>query len=594
MADNPPRGTLPTRTMTRASPLQATLDWTRTSIFPSEEDTERASRLRAIMLGTYAVIGVSLLVLIVLEPTSLARRAVTLALVTVLLAGIHEMNRRGRTALASWVFVLGLIAIVTQRAWITGGIYAPVLPFYVIFVLMGGVLLSRLGGIVTAFASIVGAGILVAGQAMGKIAPAPVSSPWGMVVFQAMILGLALVLQWMVGGTLRRMLRRAENEIEERKAAELERARLIHDLGERVKELRLLHTAATATQQTWESHAAFLQHIVLAMPGAWQYPVCTVARISLGDIEVRSPGWRETQWMQSVEFSALGRAGAIAVAYTEEHPQEDEGPFLTEERNLLESVSEMVALHLETLRSREELEHLVETRTAELSESLARLQSLETLRDNLVHMIVHDIRNLLTVVLAHLHVAKDDITGDAASGIASAASAARETVKMANTLLDVSRLEEGKMPMKKASTDVAKIAADVAHANTAMDRSRTIAVSGPAPVVAMCDAELIRRVIDNLVGNAVKHTPSGGTINVDVAHRDGRVRVAISDQGPGVPVQFRERIFEKFAAATKDSTYHSAGLGLAFCRLAIDAHGGTIGVEAGATKGSVFAFEIPV
>ena len=96
-----------------------------------------------------------------------------------------------------------------------------------------------------------------------------------------------------------------------------------------------------------------------------------------------------------------------------------------------------------------------------------------------------------------------------------------------------------------------------------------------------CDGALVRRVIENLVRNALRHTPAGSPIRISIASGEGRVRVAVHDQGRGVPPEASEKIFEKFGTveARQASTYHSVGLGLAFCKLAIEAHGGTIGVE---------------
>ena len=118
-----------------------------------------------------------------------------------------------------------------------------------------------------------------------------------------------------------------------------------------------------------------------------------------------------------------------------------------------------------------------------------------------------------------------------------------------------------------------------------MDKSRTIECTAQGPVIATCDADLVRRVIENLVSNAVKHTPTGGNVTVDVRVDDGRLRVAVRDEGRGVPEEVRSTLFDKFASSNKMARSHSAGLGLAFCKLAVEAQGGTIGVEPATPKG---------
>src|SRR5262249_13679401 len=100
-------------------------------------------------------------------------------------------------------------------------------------------------------------------------------------------------------------------DVTELALADLERTRLVHDLGERVKELRLLHGTAVAAQQPWTSTRDLLSHVVALMPPAWQYPECTEARIVLGAVEVTTPGWRKTDWLQSVPFVTQSDAGVI-------------------------------------------------------------------------------------------------------------------------------------------------------------------------------------------------------------------------------------------------------------------------------------------
>jgi signal transduction histidine kinase len=229
----------------------------------------------------------------------------------------------------------------------------------------------------------------------------------------------------------------------------------------------------------------------------------------------------------------------------------------------------------------------------ELAESLTRLRALEKLRDDLVHMVVHDLRGLLTVVIANLELALPDLSGTAAEDVGHALSAAQAVARMANTVLDVSRMEEGKMPLTLAPTDVAALAAETARTFSAVDKNRVIRCAASGPITANCDGDLVRRVIENLVSNAVKHTPVGGLVSVDVRQENGKVRVSVKDDGRGIPEEIRGRLFEKFAATQKESKAHSAGLGLAFCRLAVEAHGGTIGVEPGTPSGSVFSFAIP-
>lgn len=252
-----------------------------------------------------------------------------------------------------------------------------------------------------------------------------------------------------------------------------------------------------------------------------------------------------------------------------------------------EEVLARVKTHVALRRARQALE-----------ENYERLWALEQLRDDLVHMIVHDFRSPLAVLCANLSFVADEAASfseQTARDVGTAVAAANTIRRMANDLLDVSRLEEGKMPLATAECDIAQLARDVATGLAGIDRTRTIDVAVDDVSNVVCDRTIIHRVLENIVNNAIKHTPSGGRIQIAVASVPFGIRVTVADEGPGIPVEARRRIFEKFGtvANRQERAYHSSGLGLAFCKLAIEAHGGTIGVEDGNPRGSVFWFALP-
>jgi signal transduction histidine kinase len=114
-------------------------------------------------------------------------------------------------------------------------------------------------------------------------------------------------------------------------------------------------------------------------------------------------------------------------------------------------------------------------------------------------------------------------------------------------------------------------------------------------VLLHADADLIRRVLINLLGNALKFTPKGGAVTVTVSPSDGWARVEVHDTGIGIPEEYHERIFDKFGqVGGSHQREHSSGLGLTFCRLAVVAHGGTIGVRSRPGAGSTFWFVLPI
>ena len=231
----------------------------------------------------------------------------------------------------------------------------------------------------------------------------------------------------------------------------------------------------------------------------------------------------------------------------------------------------------------------------DLAVSLQRLQELEQLRDDLVNMVVHDMRSPLMVLMMDLAMLKSADRADAAELFDSAERTTQLLNQMTNTLLDVSRLEQGQMPLQRAPCDLRALAERVCREMNVLEPGRSLTCGAEQPVTVSCDESLIARVLSNLISNGIKHTPAEGALSVCVSARDGAARVSVQDQGPGVPAEVRPRLFEKFGAMSvrKERRYHSAGLGLAFCKLAVQAHSGTIGVDSAPGGGSSFWFELP-
>lgn len=233
-----------------------------------------------------------------------------------------------------------------------------------------------------------------------------------------------------------------------------------------------------------------------------------------------------------------------------------------------------------------------------LAASYDRLRVLEQLRDDLVHMVVHDMRSPLTVLQTSLDLLQRPaatVSEEGRPDLLAALEATQILTRMANDLLDVSRLKEGRMPIERVECDLTPIAHEVRSALQKLDLDRPIDIETAGAVSVACDGALVRRVLENLVSNGIRHTPAGSRLRISLSRGHGRVRVAVHDEGRGVPPEAREKIFEKFGTveARHDRTYHSAGLGLAFCKLAVEAHGGKIGVDAGRPAGSTFWFELP-
>lgn len=225
------------------------------------------------------------------------------------------------------------------------------------------------------------------------------------------------------------------------------------------------------------------------------------------------------------------------------------------------------------------------------------LRELERLRDELVHMVAHDLRSPLAAVHAILEMLQMDESlspGEHAEFLADARRLTNRVADMISDLLDVSRLEAGRMPVDARRLELGALAADAA--GTAYPGSaRIVYEPARAPVEVVGDVKLLARVMINLVDNAVKFTPKNGTVRIGVLVDDRGAVVTVTDEGPGVPVDVRQTIFEKYSQAPGVAQpRRSTGLGLTFCKLAVDAHRGRIGVEDAPGHGAEFWFALPL
>ncbi len=237
----------------------------------------------------------------------------------------------------------------------------------------------------------------------------------------------------------------------------------------------------------------------------------------------------------------------------------------------------------------------------ELQENYQRLSELERLRDNLVHMVVHDLRSPLLGLSGCLQMLQADLEDqlgtEQAEDLDSALTAAQRLSEMVTSLLDVSRLEAGEMPLHKQTCDLRPVITTAIDSLGGLTKGRHVTFSpSDQPVSLCCDSEVVARIVANLVGNALKFTPTSGEVRVTTSSDGNTVKTAITDTGPGIPPEYREKIFEKFGQVEgrAEGRKYSTGLGLTFCKLAVEAHGGQIGVDSEIGQGSTFWFTLPV
>ena len=239
--------------------------------------------------------------------------------------------------------------------------------------------------------------------------------------------------------------------------------------------------------------------------------------------------------------------------------------------------------------------------TAELAESYRKLQQLERLRDDLTYMIVHDLRTPLTSLLSGLQTVP--LVGEMNSVqdemLAIAVDGGETLLSMINDLLDVEKMEQESVPLSKAllsaDTLIERACVQVTLLAASNHLSLVQDVSPGLPEFEG-DEDKLKRTLVNLIGNAIKFTPSGGTVTVQGILSENTLLFSVRDTGEGIPPEAFERIFEKFGQVENRQAGRkmSTGLGLTFCKLAVEAHGGRIWVQSAPDRGSIFFFTVPL
>ena len=244
------------------------------------------------------------------------------------------------------------------------------------------------------------------------------------------------------------------------------------------------------------------------------------------------------------------------------------------------------------------------TKPFQFEEVYARIQThlqlrlLGKLRDELTHMVVHDLGNPLLVIFSFLDILEfkeaQNLSAGARRFITLARLSAEELRDMITSILDVSKMGEGKMKLKSEPYALDTLLRAVLESNQPLPGNRTVTLDAPESALTVtADIGLLRRVLQNLLNNALSYTPSGGNVHIAVTASGSEIRVAITDVGPGIAPEYHKRIFEKFGQVEEQGNRLGTGLGLTFCKLAVEAHGGRIGVESELGKGSTFWFELP-
>ena len=385
-------------------------------------------------------------------------------------------------------------------------------------------------------------------------------------------------------------------EIKDRKQTEERLQRRTYDLDERVKELNCLYGISSLIEKPDISLYEIIQGVADLIPPSWRYPEITCSRIILEDKEYKTENFKETNWKQSSEIFVTGkRMGVLEVYYLEERPEINEGPFLKEERNLIDAITERLGRIIERMRAREKQERL----ESQLQHA-KKMESIGTLAGG----IAHNFNNLLMGIQGNASIMFLDIDSSHPrhKNLKNIEKLVDNGAKLSAQLIGYAR--EGKYEVKPTSLN--QLVKDTSDTFGMTKKEITVHQELSERLHGIeADQGQIEQILLNLYVNAVDAMPGGGnlflkTMNVTDKDMSGKlykakpgnyVLLTVRDTGIGMDKETRERIFEPFF--TTKGLASGTGLGMASAYGIVKGHGGYIDVDSEKGKGTTFSIYLP-
>lgn len=277
--------------------------------------------------------------------------------------------------------------------------------------------------------------------------------------------------------------------------------------------------------------------------------------------------------------------------------QIENGLTLSYESNLLSQTHQLIPIEVYIRKVIFEEENHIQWTLRDISER----KTLDIMRQDLAAMIYHDIKNPLSNILTSLDLVSSVINGYHDTFLDTVLlvfkRSAERMQRLVNSLLDIERLEVGQPIINKKIVKIHDLIIDVIQTIQSILESKEQTIDTKLPEALpdlQIDEDMIRRVFINLLENAIKYSPSEGHICIGGQVSDKMVELWIDDNGSIIPAESKEKIFEKYIRLRGENNPKGVGLGLAFCRLAIQAHGGNIWVETSPNHGNRFIFSLPI
>jgi signal transduction histidine kinase len=371
---------------------------------------------------------------------------------------------------------------------------------------------------------------------------------------------------------------------------------LAASLTERVKELNCLYGISHLFENGNLSEDEILRGVLDSVPPAWQYPEVTCARIKFRKKTFVTPNFQVTRWSQSQTILINDQAvGKIEVFYLVEQVVSDEGPFLKEERHLLDVIAERLGHAIERTMAMDS----VKTSYQREKDLRQQLQLEMRSRVDFTRKLIHELKTPLTALIATSQLMYDETREQKVGKLAKYIyeSAVSLNVRI-DELHDIVRGETGILKIKPQAIRLDLLLQGVIGETRALSAqtglSLELKLEEDLPEV-LADGDRIHQVVLNLINNAFKYAKEGKKVIIKAARVKNMVQVEVKDYGPGIPLERQLSIFKAgYYVEKPEEGTGGLGIGLALCKAIVELHGGRIWVKSQAGNGASFVFTLPL
>ncbi len=379
-------------------------------------------------------------------------------------------------------------------------------------------------------------------------------------------------------------------EIDEHQKTGEQLRKRTRDLSERVKDLNCLYAISGLVMRPGISFDKLVQEIVHLVPGSWHHPEVACARIVVQGREFRTKNFRETVWKQTAHIAANDkRVGTLEVCYLEQRPEADEGPFMKEDRNLIDAIAERMGRIIEQKQADEERDKL----EAQLMQA-SKMSSIGEMAAG----VAHEINNPVAIILGFAELLLERFAEDSKEFkmLNTIERQGNNCKRIVDNLLAFARVPKEVATETDVAKDLQKVVSVVMNTMVTEKVDLKIDIGEDLPKVGG-DRQQLEQVFLNLINNAVAAMDGGGLLTISAHRSDNKVNIDFTDTGHGISPAHIDKIFEPFFTTRKVGA--GTGLGLSVSYAIVKKFGGDIQVKSqtraeGKNSGTTFIVTLPV